>query len=48
LTLGGGLHSAEIIDGATILPLLDHRGATPQPPLVAYQQVLQGFRVVSW
>jgi len=43
LTFGGQLHSAELIDGATIKPLLDHRGATPQPPLAAYQQILQGF-----
>jgi hypothetical protein len=43
LTLGGDLHSAELIDGSTVKPLLDHRGATPQPPLAAYQQILYGF-----
>jgi hypothetical protein len=43
LTFGGELHSAELIDGATIRPLLDWRGATPQPPYAAYQQILSGF-----
>lgn len=33
----------EIIDGATIKPLLDHRGSTPLPPNPAYQQILYGF-----
>lgn len=41
--LGGRLHSLEILDGATIKPLLDNRGAFPQPPQPAYQQVLWGF-----
>lgn len=42
-TLGGDLHSLEILDGATIKPLLDHRGARPSPPAPAYQQILWGF-----
>jgi hypothetical protein len=29
--------------GNTIKPLLDHRGATPAPPLAAFQQILWGF-----
>jgi len=29
--------------GNTIKPLLDHRGATPQPPYPAFQQILYGF-----
>lgn len=41
--LGGDLHSMEIIDSATIKPLLDDRGATPQPPYPAYQQIRYGF-----
>jgi 8-oxo-dGTP pyrophosphatase MutT (NUDIX family) len=41
--LKGDLHSLELIDGSTIKPLLDHRGATPQPPNPAYQQMLYGF-----
>jgi hypothetical protein len=43
LTLGGGLHSLELLDSSTIKPLLDHRGATPQPPYAAFQQILWGF-----
>jgi hypothetical protein len=43
LTLSGDLHSLELLDSATIKPLLDYRGATPQPPHPAYQQILWGF-----
>jgi hypothetical protein len=43
MQLNGDLHSLELIDSTTIKPLLDHRGATPQPPLAAYQQILWGF-----
>jgi len=42
-TLGGDLHSLEVIDGSTIKPLLDHRGAVPGLPNPAYQQLLHGF-----
>lgn len=41
--LGGDVIAFEILDGSTIKPLLDHRGATPTPPNPAYQQVLYGF-----
>jgi hypothetical protein len=37
------LHSLEILDGATIKPLLDDRGSRPLPPFPAYQQILWGF-----
>ena len=37
------LHSLEILDGATIKPLLDYRGGRPVPPYPAYQQILWGF-----
>lgn len=43
MALGGDLHSLELLDATTIKPLLDWRGATPQPPLAAYQQILWGF-----
>lgn len=43
LTMGGDLHSLELLDSTTIKVLQDHRGATPQPPLAAYQQILWGF-----
>lgn len=39
----GDFLAFELLDGTTIKPLLDHRGATPQPPYPAYQQVLYGF-----
>lgn len=39
----GSLHSFEVVDGSTIKPLRDHRGAVPQPPAPAYQQILKGF-----
>lgn len=43
LQLNGDLHSLELLDASTIKPLLDNRGATPQYPLAAYQQILWGF-----
>jgi len=43
LTMGGQLHSAELIDATMIKPLLDDRGAPPQPPYAAYQQIRMGF-----
>lgn len=42
-TRGGDLFSLEIVDGSTIKPLLDHRGARPLPPSPAFQQILHGF-----
>lgn len=41
-TFGGDLYSLEIIDGSTILPLIDARGDTPDPPNVAYRQIIYG------
>lgn len=43
LTLGGEWYSFEVVDGATIKPLLDHRGGRPLPPQPAYQQIIHGF-----
>lgn len=43
LNLGGEVIGFEIIDGATIKPLLDNRGGTPAPPAPAFQQILWGF-----
>lgn len=37
------LWSLEILDGATIKPLLDGRGSRPLPPQPAFQQILWGF-----
>ncbi len=38
----GKLVSLDLVDGATIRPLLDLRGRTPRPPMPAYLQVLYG------
>jgi len=43
LTQGGEWYSFEIVDGATIKPLLDDRGGRPLPPQPAYQQLIHGF-----
>lgn len=42
-TVGGDLYGLQILDGATIKPMLDDRGMRPAPPQAAYQQILYGF-----
>ena len=42
-TVGGDLFGLQILDGATIKPMLDDRGMRPQAPQAAYQQILYGF-----
>ena len=42
-TVGGELYGLQILDGATIKPMLDDRGMRPMPPQAAYQQILYGF-----
>jgi hypothetical protein len=42
-TVGGDLYGLQILDGATIKPLIDDRGMRPMPPSPAYQQILYGF-----
>jgi hypothetical protein len=42
-TVGGDLFGLQILDGATIKPLLDDRGMRPMSPAPAYQQILYGF-----
>ena len=42
-TVGGELYGLQILDGATIKPLLDDRGMRPMAPAPAYQQILYGF-----
>lgn len=39
----GQLTEVNVIDGATIRPLLDWRGRIPHPPMPAYTQVLHGL-----
>jgi Phage portal protein len=41
-TRSGALHSLDIVDGATIKPLIGEDGRAPEPPDPAYQQVLHG------
>ena len=43
MTVGGDLYGLQILDGATIKPLLDDRGMRPMAPAPAYQQILYGF-----
>lgn len=42
-TYGGDLLDLELVDPTTIKPLLDWRGARPNPPYPAFQQILYGF-----
>jgi hypothetical protein len=48
LNLGGGLYALEPIDGATVKRVIDGTGRTPQPPEVAYQQILKGMPAVDY
>jgi SPP1 gp7 family putative phage head morphogenesis protein len=38
----------EIVDGTTIKPLMDYRGARPSAPFPAFQQLLYGFPRGEW
>jgi hypothetical protein len=40
---GGSLYSLDIVDGATIKPLLGEDGRAPEAPDPAYQQILHGI-----
>lgn len=42
LTYSGELYALDLIDGATIKPMLDDRGRTPTPPFYAYEQIIYG------
>lgn len=42
-SVGGDLVGLQILDGATIKPLIDDRGMRPQTPYPAFQQILYGF-----
>ncbi len=42
-TRAGKLYSLDIVDGATIKPLIGEDGRAPEPPDPAYQQVLHGL-----
>lgn len=45
---GGDTYSIEVIDAATIRPLLDERGYRPMSPAPAFEQWVQGRRVGEW
>lgn len=47
-TRGGKLYALEVIDGATLKPLIDDTGRVPLPPDPAYQQVLHGVPAVDY
>lgn len=47
-TRGGDLYALEILDGATISPLLDEGGRTPAAPDAAYQQILKGVPTANY
>ena len=47
-TRGGKLYALDILDGATIKPLLDDTGRRPEAPDPAYQQVLHGVPAADY
>ncbi|MGH6976399.1 MAG: phage portal protein [Stellaceae bacterium] len=47
-TNGGQLYALELIDGATIKPVIDDFGRRPLPPDVAYQEVLKGLPAIDY
>ncbi len=48
LANNGTLYALEILDGATIKPLVDDRGRRPEPPFPAYEQYLYGGVPAAW
>ena len=42
-TVAGELRSLQLLDAATIKPLIDDRGMRPEAPNAAFQQILYGF-----
>lgn len=48
MTKGSGVYSLDAMDGATIIRKLEADGRTPQPPDVAYQQILKGVPAVDF
>lgn len=44
----GNLISLDLVDGATIRPLLDLRGRIPRPPAPAYLQILHGMATTHY
>ncbi|MGD0216341.1 MAG: phage portal protein [Desulfobaccales bacterium] len=48
LTRGGDLYALEVVDGATIRPVIDESGRTPLPPAPAYQQIIKGLPATDY
>jgi hypothetical protein len=48
LTVGGDLIGLDLIDGATIKPVIDAYGRRPADPDVAYQQIIKGIPSVDY
>ena len=44
----GGIYALQVLDGATIKPVIDLGGRRPLPPYPAYQQVLKGMPAVDY
>jgi len=47
-TRGGQLYALQLIDGASVVPVLDEWGRRPAPPLPAYQQILKGTAAIDY
>lgn len=47
-TIGGKLHSLQVVDAATIILDTDESGGTPMPPQVAYRQMIRGKEVATF
>ncbi|MGO9622357.1 MAG: phage portal protein [Desulfobaccales bacterium] len=47
-TRGGALYALEVVDGATIRPVIDEWGRTPLPPDPAYQQIIKGLPATDY
>lgn len=45
--VAGHIHALELVDGATIKVNITDEGRTPAPPLVAYQQIIDGMPAVD-
>lgn len=48
MTVGGKIHTLELFDGTTLKPVIDSSGRRPDPPDVAYQQILKGIPAVDY
>lgn len=48
MTRGGDPYSLDLMDGTTLKMVVDESGRRPEPPGVAYQQVLKGIPAVNY